>query len=204
MPRMNVIQRLSKSSIAVIAAMCGAALSTALDLSDKVGKLSDRLGWTQSEAMTLARNTEKSKFSDQLIRSAWKRLFLAERFSRRVLDGAPSAELTKAWSDYLQALLEWNTDLMVNIVGLETYYDQHKSFVFEHEIQDKFAAVDQAVRLLYLSPYTQSAIYQTASVILEKPDQLGAEVFRLTDDARASLYVFVRCFSKGDRSQSYC
>ncbi|MCO5963703.1 hypothetical protein [Sinorhizobium meliloti] len=195
---------MTRSSIAIIAGMSGAALSTILDLSDKIWKVSDRLGWTQSEAMTLARDTEKSRFSDNLIRSAWKRLFLADRFSRRVLDGAPSVEVLSAWNNYLQALLEWNTDLMVNIVGLEGYYDMHKSIVFEVEIQAKFAAVDQAIRQLYLAPYTQGVIYQTANVATGKPLQLGADVFKATDDARASLYVFVRCFSKGDRSQSRC
>lgn len=179
----RLADRIRTSSLVILAGLAGATATVFLDLSDRFVKLSDRLGWTESEALTLARENEKSRFSDQLIRNAWKRLYLADRFARRALDGAPGSEMAKAWNDYLQSLLEWNTDLMVNIVGLETYYDAKKSFAFETDVQQHMTEVDGTVRAVYLSAPVQKAMYgkDIASADASSP---VSDVFNATEAAR--------------------
>jgi hypothetical protein len=131
-----------QSSLVIIGGLIGALLGTSFDIADKVFKVSDRFGWTKSEAFVLATSSEKSKFSDTFIRSAYRRLILADLFARRVQDGAPLAAIEEAWKSYVSALIDWNSDLMINIVGLETFYDLRKSAEFETVIQEMFRHLD--------------------------------------------------------------
>lgn len=204
-PRQNVEHR-------PCAGLVGAVLATSLDLADKIFKITDRLAWTRSEQIVLAKDSAKSRFSEGLIRAAWKRIFLAEIFARRVSDAASSslyyshsgAEIDDAWKAYIVTLTEWNSDLMINIVGLQEYYDAFKSTDFEGQIQGQFIILDGLLRELRLSTFVKSILSGKSDVTDNDRRELKPvleAIFDRISDQRKTLYFFVRCFSSEDKSQ---
>jgi hypothetical protein len=206
------LDRAKTSSIALVAGLVGAVLATSLDLADKIFKITDRLAWTRSEQIVLAKDSAKSRFSEGLIRAAWKRIFLAEIFARRVSDAASSslyyshsgAEIDDAWKAYIVTLTEWNSDLMINIVGLQEYYDAFKSTDFEGQIQGQFIILDGLLRELRLSTFVKSILSGKSDVTDNDRRELKPvleAIFDRISDQRKTLYFFVRCFSSEDKSQ---
>jgi hypothetical protein len=78
------LRQFRRSTVAIIAGFAGVILATTLDLSDKALHITDRLGLTTSEPITLARKSEKSRFSDAFVRAAHRRVMLGEIFARRI------------------------------------------------------------------------------------------------------------------------
>jgi len=115
---------------------------------------------------------------------------LGEIFARRIQDGAPAEQIDDAWKSYVNAVVEWNSDMMINIVGMEQYYTEKKSTELELIILPKFVEFDTAVRSLYLSRLGKTPPVETA-------DSRRRTVFELGTDLRDILYVFVRCFRRG-------
>jgi hypothetical protein len=66
-------------------------------------------------------------------------LILADIFARRIQDGAANEQINESWRAYVSALIDWNADLLINIVGLETFYNAEKSSEFETLILSMFA-----------------------------------------------------------------
>jgi hypothetical protein len=212
------LARARVSAFAALAGFLGGVVATGTDVTEKIFKLTDRLEWTRSEQVILAEDSAKSRFSDALIRASWRRLFLAELFARRVSDASsiPSVpppqtiqDINEAWDKYVSALTDWNGDLMINIVGLEHYYDAEKSQDFEFSIQGQFATLDTALRELRLSNFVQKA--RAGDKELKETDRaeiriITASVFREIEVQRRSLYFFVRCFSasKKGNKPSHC
>ncbi len=193
-----MLNKLQSSGIYIFVAALGVAAGSALDLATKVQDV-----FFRPDALVLAENNDRSRFSDSLIRLAWRRLFAADIYARRVADSAPWPLIDEAWRDYVSLLKDWNADLMINIVGLEKFYDRAKSETFETEIQNAFRAVDESVRSVYVSAYIRHRQRAPA----DDPSNLDRgriqEVFDKTGEARFALYVFVRCFEKGRRDDRF-
>jgi hypothetical protein len=190
------LHRLKQSTLVIAAGFAGALLASGFEFADKVLRITDRLQYTSSEALTLARESEKSKFSDALIRGAYRRLMLADIFARRVQDNAASAQIEEIWKSYVAALIDWNADLMINIVGLETFYGTEKSNEFETVTLPMFINLDNAMRSLYLSRAAQIAIPDPPAM-LDKVRGSAQAVFDRSLELRDHLYVFIRCFKQG-------
>jgi hypothetical protein len=208
----NWIVRARGSTVAVFAGFLGGILATSTDLTEKVFTLTDRLGWTHSEQVLLAQDSAKSNFSDALVRSAWRRLFLADLFARRVLDAAslPTVpphtvdDINDAWNQYIAALADWNGNLMINIVGMEHYYDAAKSQDFEGPIQSQFSTIDTHLRQLRLSKFVQKVRAGDKEVTGADRAEIKVVtdvIFWDTEVQRRSLYFFVRCFSALEKNK---
>lgn len=182
------VERLQRDPLFILVGIIGIALGATFDLLDKAGKV-----LFKSDALVLAENSDRSHFSDDLIRGADKRLFLADLFATRVGDDAPPRLIEESWKEYMTSLQNWNADLLINIAGLANYYSPKLSYYFENDIQTKMKASDSAVRALGTSPYLKSILKDPAANTsgLEKGN-VGA-VYVATDAARNSLYGFIFC-----------
>ncbi len=216
-PAAKWIIRTRRSGVALLVGFLGGILASSTNLAEEIFKLTDRLGWTRSDQVVLAQDSAKSKFSDALIRAAWRRLFLAELFAHRVLDAASIGivqphtvgDINDAWEKYISALTDWNGNLMINIVGLEHYYDAAKSQDFEGTIQTQFGVLDRHLRELRLSKFVQKAL--AGDEAMDDADRVQIktvtdEVFWDIEVQRKTLYFFVRCFSAGENNKkpSHC
>jgi hypothetical protein len=163
-----------------------------LDFSTKILYVLREFGVTTPETIMLARDSEKSRFSETFIRMAHRRIIPGEIFARRIEDGTAAELIDDAWKSYVAALVDWNADVMINIVGMEYYYTPQKSADLELIILPKFVEFDVAVRTLYLAR------------LGKKPAEDGPHrtVFQIGQDLRDTLYVYVRCFRKGQRAGS--
>jgi hypothetical protein len=177
---------LKQSTLVIAAGVAGAVLATSLDLADKVFRITDRFHYTSSEAMILARESEKSKFSDNLIRGMHRRLMLADIFARRVQDEAEKEKIDEAWKSYVAALIDWNA-----------------SDEFEADILPMFADLDTCMRALYLSRLAKESLSRPpipSATTCGSPGDIGTQVQAVLDRTRQFrdvLYVFVRCFRQG-------
>ena len=61
-----------------------------------------------------------------------------QRYLSAVTDNYPQMEQDKEWERYTTALLDWNRDLMFNILSLQQHYGTAKRNEFEYAIQPQF------------------------------------------------------------------
>jgi hypothetical protein len=141
------ISALRRSPAFILAGLIGAGIVWGLDLIDKAYKV-----FGKSDAIVLAENSDRSRFSDAMVRKAYTRLFLADLIARRVQDEAPPQYIVAAWKEYVQSVKEWNADLMINISGMANFYDDQKGLYLETVIQPDLIATDSAVRKVALAP----------------------------------------------------
>jgi hypothetical protein len=102
-------------------------------------------GLLKSQAFRLAEYTNRSNFTDNLTRMAWRRMHWGRLAARRVHDEAPLADIDSAWSAYINAAADWNAEVMIFIVGLDRYYDRTRRPYFEDNILPLFAKYDEAL-----------------------------------------------------------
>jgi hypothetical protein len=97
-------------------------------------------------ALEIARDDERSKFSRDLMRLLWRRLAAMDKYRVKATDESFSqAERDSAWQGYVSVFDEWQGELMLNIISLKKYYGDEKSSVFEGEtaeiLEDKTAGI---------------------------------------------------------------
>ena len=144
----------------------------------------------------LAENSAKSAFSDQLAQRAWRRLFWADNFRARVIAAAPIADIDAAWNAYIDADAEWNTNIMISIVGLEHYYDSKRSVELEGKIQDMFSDLDTKLASLRRSDALKAiraGSEPTSQQRRRDGETLADQAKRTSDALKVELYVLVRC-----------
>jgi hypothetical protein len=124
--------KLKRTGLYVVAMLIGGLVVGIGNFADLIGKSYDR--FKPSEALVLAENTAKSKFSDELARRAWRRLFWADNFCARVITHAPISDIEASWGAYIDSDADWNANIMISIVGLEHYYDASRSEELEEKI----------------------------------------------------------------------
>ena len=90
------------------------------------------------DALEIAHDDERSRFSRDLMRLAWYRLAAMNKYRVMVEKTYPQSEQDSAWQQYATVFDEWNQNLMVNIVGLQQNYNEAKSSQFESSIQSAF------------------------------------------------------------------
>jgi len=86
-------------------------------------------------------DTERGRFSSELIRNAWNRLFWTRTYNDRHLHNAPTEEQDKAWNKYIDALETWNSNLMNYYIGLDKYYKGSNK-------RDTLKVIQQKLRLV--------------------------------------------------------
>jgi hypothetical protein len=97
-------------------------------------------------ALQLARDDERARFSRDLTRAAWHRLSAMRRYVSTVEAGYPALDQDRAWERYAAIFEEWNRDLMVNILSLEQHYHGYgKREQFEKVVLPTFATIHQCL-----------------------------------------------------------
>jgi hypothetical protein len=125
--------------LAVVAV--GAVLTAIATWTESVDRLLVFTG-VKPNSLELVRGDERARFSRELTRAAWHRLFAMQRYVSTVEAGYSTLDQDRAWERYAEIFEEWNRDLMVNILFLEQYYRaQGKRDQFETAIQPAFARI---------------------------------------------------------------
>jgi len=97
-------------------------------------------------ALQLARDDERARFSRELTRAAWNRLFAMRRYVSTVEAGYPALDQDRTWERYASIFEEWNRDLMVNILSLEQHYHGYgKREEFENVILPAFTTIHRCL-----------------------------------------------------------
>ncbi len=102
-------------------------------------------GLLKSQPFRLAEYTNRSNFTDNLTRMAWRRMHWGRLAAKRIQDEAPLGDIDSAWSAYINATADWNAEVMIFIIGLEKYYDLARRLYFEDSVLPLFAGFDEAL-----------------------------------------------------------
>jgi hypothetical protein len=111
----------------------------------------ERLDFIKSPTLRLAENTARSNFSERLTRMAWRRLYWGRLAAQRIKDEAPLTDIDAAWTAYINSAADWNSEVMIFIVGLRRYYGVDRADYFERTTLNQINDFDDALRKLRLS-----------------------------------------------------
>ncbi|WP_188261985.1 hypothetical protein [Azospirillum tabaci] len=193
----NLILKLrQKPEIAAVVAISGlivAAVSFGKDVLDLADKAQVQLG-LKPDSLQIANEDAKGKFSRELTRSAWRRMFWMRRYGLAVEDGLPTQDRKDTWESYLKVLDEWNADLMVNIMLINKYYGLEKRRFFEQKIQPQFGELHSCInRLHYKEIYEKknSSTCKFSGQNSEEEIQNAVEFRKRLDSLNIDLYCFV-------------
>ncbi len=129
--------------VLTLAALAGLVVGIA-SATEAVDKIAIWVG-LKPNALQLARDDERARFSRELTRAAWHRLFSMRRYVLAAKGGYAEEDREKEWSVYSTVLGEWNRDLMVNILSLEQHYGSAKRDEFEQSIQREFGRLHYCI-----------------------------------------------------------
>jgi hypothetical protein len=170
---------LGMSIIAIVGFVAGAAA-----VQKQTTDLLVFLGVQTSDAMAIAQNDARSKFTQDLTKEAWGRVFRARRYLLTVRYSFPPEEQEEAWKQYLEATASWNVNLMLNIMMLNYHYGNSRSGYFEHTIQPRFGKIHYCLEIIR-HPKNTGILCELASGL--NPERLE----RWIDKLNANLYCFV-------------
>jgi hypothetical protein len=187
-----------------VAIAIGAVLTQLGNIADGVGKVFDRFGTPQ--AFVVAENSAKSAFSDQLAQRAWRRIFWADNFQARVVAHALISDIDLAWKNYIDADADWNTNVMISIVGLEHYYNAGRRGELETYVLPLFLELDKELGTLRRSEALRALRKETEPTSDQQKEIEGIAkgVEATSDGLKYRLYILVTCFAKGDKQKNFC
>jgi hypothetical protein len=166
----------------------------------------ERMNIIQSPTLRLAEKSARSEFSERLTRLAWRRLYWGHLAAQRIADEASPADIDTAWSAYINASADWNSEVMILIVGLGKYYGEKRRDHFEFTILNAFYSYDDALRALRRS---HLMLKIRAAQPPEEADR--SEVHGLFEtfssryrDLNIELYDFTLCFEPGKAVKPFC
>jgi hypothetical protein len=158
------LERVRRSSIGLtIAGLAGLLIGIAAT-TEAVDKIFIWAG-LKPNALQLAKDDERAKFSRELARAAWNRLFVMQRYVSAVKENYPQVDQDKEWERYVTTLLDWNRDVMFNILSLQQYYGTAKRNEFEYGIQPQFGKLHSCLVVLRRpSPNTRCPLTETNDI----------------------------------------
>jgi hypothetical protein len=142
------LEKIQKSKFGIYLAGSIIILGGAAALSHNVNDILLGLKIKTADALVVAADDAKSKFTQELIRAAWNRIYWLRRYLLVVSHQYPQAEQEDTWNSYISSTTKWNTDLMVNIMLLNTYYGEGRSVYFERKIQEDFRGIHYCLERL--------------------------------------------------------
>jgi hypothetical protein len=189
------LAKLRQGGLYAVAVAVGASLPIFLIFFDGIIKVYDR--FQTHESFVLAENSAKSAFSDQLAQRAWRRIFWADIFRTRVVNGAPIADIDTSWKAYIDADAEWNANFMISTIGLERYYDSKRSSQLEGKIQDLFSQLDTELAKLRRSELSQAIRAGNTPTPQQKSDaeSLDERANDISNALKIEFYKMIRCLT---------
>jgi hypothetical protein len=186
-PQARWFRRLRRSPWGLTIAAIGGILTGFAAATTAFGNLAEFVGLKQSaqqNALMVARDDERARFSRDLTRAAWHRYSAMNRYVSTVEAGYSAADQDRAWERYAAVFEEWNRDLMVNILSLEQHYPgTAKRDQFENVIQPAFGRLHECLEGLRRP--TTTIICKLSST--RDIQVINKELTRLNQD----LYCFV-------------
>lgn len=145
------------------------------------------------DALELAQDTARSQFSDNLARTAWKRLFWTRRYLTAVELSLSETDQTEIWKGYIASVEDWNDNLMVNIMGLRHYYSEEKKSAFEIGILPMENSIHSCLlRIRYPSAYSKNGRNQCTFPGSQRSTTANIDIIGQENDAlNSQLYCFV-------------
>ena len=193
---LTFLQKLKESWISVLCFMIVGAIVALGQMATGVKQL---LQLTEAEpgALELAHDNAKASFSRDLARSAWARIYWMKRYAQVAELGLPEDELNGIWTGYLQSLADWNENLMVNVISLETFYGADKRRQFEQNVQPAFGDLHAClIRIRFFPAYEQrgdsGCTFRSGEV-----GQLGHDNVALFNRKMNEMNTLLYCFYSG-------
>jgi hypothetical protein len=141
----DLFRRLQRSPWTLALVAIGAALTGLAAWTQAIDTVLLFTG-VKPNALQLARDDERARFSRDLTRAAWHRLFSMRRYVSMLEAGYPALDQDRAWERYAAIFEEWNRDLMVNILSLEQHYHGYgKREEFENVILPAFTSLHKCL-----------------------------------------------------------
>jgi hypothetical protein len=191
----ETVRRIRTSSIGIFFAFLVGAIVALASTFDAADRLLVRFKIVP-DALQLGHEDARSKFSRDLLRAAWGRWFLMQRYISAVEVELSSEDKSKIWVRYLEARDEWNRDLMVNILSIGQFYGADKRELFEGPIQSAFGSIHLCLASLhYDRPSISCAISTSRNV---------KEINRAHERLNRLLYCFATGLSDRDKAISDC
>jgi hypothetical protein len=173
--------------VAVVIIIGGAAYLT--DSLDKIAVWSK----LKADSFQIAKANEKQKFSRDLTRAMWQRLYLSDQVLAQIkATNVPSSEREKTWDRYKASVDDWNGDLMVNILSIAEYYTHEKRFQFEAFVQPRFSYIHGCLTKFYRLSAEKICLTGSQGLKLQDDDENGGvKLNTYIDDFRPRLYCYV-------------
>ncbi|WP_375304418.1 hypothetical protein WI560_19205 [Bradyrhizobium sp. A11] len=186
-----------RSRIGLSLTAVAALVASLAAFSESTDKIAIWVG-LKPDSLQIAQDGERAKFSRDLARSMWFRLFLSRKVLLAAEGELTSLERNKLFEQYDQMLSDWNRDLMVNIMSLAQYYDKEKARQFERQVQPSFVWLNKCLDDIKRSKTLRDECEFTA-------DPGTRKVAAFIDDLNAKLYCFMtglpqsgrECFRRG-------
>jgi len=142
------IGRVRRSHIVVTMAALGGLVVGIASTTEAIDKIAI---WTglKPNALQLAADDARARFSRELSRAAWYRYYLMFRYLALVKGKNPESDRERVWNKYQEALEDWNRDLVLNELSLRQYYGGEKSSELKHRIQPQFSKLHSCLEGLH-------------------------------------------------------
>lgn len=150
-PRPRTKDRLFFRRITWIRVVLAFLAGTLVALASTVNAVDRLMIWFKfaPDALQLAHEDARARFSREFVRAAWGRWFLMQRYISAIEIELSPEDKSKIWARYLEARDEWNRDLMVNILSIDQFYGADKRYLFEGPIQSIFGSLHACLASLH-------------------------------------------------------
>lgn len=129
-------------------------------------------------------DSDRGKFSSNLLENAWNRMFWMRVYAERVKVGATKEEQLAAWQKYVDATEKWSSNIMNYYLGLEQYYpNSGKRDLLEDTIQPQFINIATEIRQLRFNkvPILDSEALKKIDTIQWNIDSVNNDFYFLID-----------------------
>ena len=140
--------------------------------------------WGVKKTYVVNQDSDRGKFSSNLLENAWNRMFWMKTYTERIRLRATKEEQIEAWQKYIDATEKWSSNIMNYYLGLEQYYpDSQKRDLLEDTIQPKLIAIGVRIRQLRfpIDSLTKDEIVKKIDTIQLKVDSVNNDFYFLID-----------------------
>lgn len=95
---------------------CGIAIIGIGEVVKNGSEMLIAMGLKTETALEMAKNSAKSELSRKLTELAWRRIFWARNFVRRVDLGRPQEEMNYSWNKLMNSVADWSGQDLVPLL----------------------------------------------------------------------------------------
>ena len=156
------------------------SLITLNEFTDASDKLLRRVGIIKT--LDVTSNNAKSELSQNIIRTAWNRMFWTRNYTEKIKRGASAIELKESWDKYMLATEKWSSEIMIYYISLDKFYpNTDKRAILENRVQPKFGKIASKMASLKYS------LVDTT----KNHSDLANEIQNMNNELNFDLYFFI-------------